>query len=118
MTAAADMPLRGVIIDPRDNEGGLFDAAIGEADLLLNAGEIGVQRGRGPGVTQRHVAREGDVLGGTALRVLVNGRTAAGAESSPARCSVTAAHRLWAAAPMGGAPCKPCCWSATPAPCG
>lgn len=72
--------LKGLVVDLRGNEGGLLDGAIRVADLLLDKGVIGAQHGRTATDVERHEARRGDVAGGVPLAVLVDGRTAAGAE--------------------------------------
>jgi carboxyl-terminal processing protease len=72
-------PLRGLVLDLRDNPGGALDEAVRVAELWLDGGEIVTTRGRREGDTQHYVASAG---GDTALPlvVLVNRGSASAAE--------------------------------------
>jgi carboxyl-terminal processing protease len=72
--------LRGVVIDLRNNPGGLLDQAIEVADVFLDGGEVVSTRGRDPGDQQRYNARRGDDLPGIPVVVLINGASASAAE--------------------------------------
>ncbi|GIK78916.1 MAG: hypothetical protein BroJett024_00210 [Alphaproteobacteria bacterium] len=72
--------LKGYVVDLRDNAGGLLDSIVASADLFLDRGEIVSVRERNNAAVQRYVARPGDLTGGKPLLLLVNGRTASGAE--------------------------------------
>jgi carboxyl-terminal processing protease len=72
--------LKGLVLDLRNNPGGLLDQAVGVADLFLNGGEIVSQRGRDPHDIERYNARPGVKLGGLPLVVLINSGTASAAE--------------------------------------
>jgi len=72
--------LKGLIIDLRDNPGGLLDQAVGVADLFLEGGEIVSQRGRDPRDVERYNARSGDITGGLPIVVLINSGSASAAE--------------------------------------
>ncbi len=72
--------MKGVIIDLRDNPGGLLDQAIGVSDLFLEGGEIVSQRGRDARDVERYNARPGDITGGMPLVVLINSGSASAAE--------------------------------------
>jgi carboxyl-terminal processing protease len=73
-------PLRGVVLDLRDNPGGLLDAAVDVADLFLDDGLIVSARGRSREARFNELARPGDVLNGASIAMLVNGRSASAAE--------------------------------------
>jgi carboxyl-terminal processing protease len=72
--------LRGVVIDLRNNPGGLLDQAIEVSDAFLDGGEVVSTRGRQPGDQQRYNARRGDDLAGVPIVVLINGASASAAE--------------------------------------
>jgi carboxyl-terminal processing protease len=73
-------PMRGLVLDLRNNPGGLLDQAIGVADLFLTDGEILSTRGRHPDSSQEYEASGEDILEGLPMVVLVNGESASAAE--------------------------------------
>jgi len=72
--------LQGIILDLRNNPGGLLDQAIAVSDIFLDQGEIVSTRGRRPDSTQRFNARPGDLAQGLPLIVLINGGSASASE--------------------------------------
>jgi carboxyl-terminal processing protease len=72
--------LRGVVVDLRNNPGGLLDQAIEVSDAFLEGGEVVSTRGRQPGDVQRYNARRGDDMAGVPVVVLINGASASAAE--------------------------------------
>ncbi len=72
--------LRGLVLDLRNNPGGLLNQAVRVADLFLDSGRIVSTEGRHPGSFQRYDARRGDILEGRPIVVLVNGRSASSSE--------------------------------------
>lgn len=72
--------LTGLILDLRNNPGGLLDEAISVSDIFLDGGEVVSTRGRDPRDTQRYNAQRGDETNGAPLVVLVNGGSASAAE--------------------------------------
>lgn len=72
--------LRGVVLDLRNNGGGLLDAAIAVSDAFLERGEIVSQRGRRPDNIQRYNATAGDLLNGLPIAVLINYGSASASE--------------------------------------
>ncbi len=72
--------LQGVVLDLRNNPGGLLDQAIGVSDLFLEKGEIVSTRSRRPEDTQRFNARPGDVISDLPMVVLINGGSASASE--------------------------------------
>jgi carboxyl-terminal processing protease len=73
-------PLKGAVLDLRNNPGGLLTAAVSVSDDLLDAGVIVTTRGRLPDANLRFAAHPGDLLDGAPLVVLVNNGTASAAE--------------------------------------
>ncbi len=72
--------LRGVVLDLRNNPGGLLDQAIFVSDAFLDQGEIVSTRGRRSGDTQRYGARSGQILAGVPVVVLINEGSASASE--------------------------------------
>ncbi len=72
--------LAGLIIDLRNNPGGILDAAVEVADLFLDDGIIVSAEGRTPESRFRHDAQAGDIMDGGAIVVLVNGGSASASE--------------------------------------
>ena len=71
---------RSVVLDMRDNPGGILDQAIGMTNLFLREGqEVASVRGRG-GMAEVHVARERPVAPDIPVVVLTDGGTASAAE--------------------------------------
>lgn len=72
--------LQGVIVDLRNNPGGLLDQAVGVSDVFLEKGEIVSTRSKKPEETSRYNARNGDLTDGLPLVVLINGGSASASE--------------------------------------
>ena len=72
--------LQGVVIDLRNNPGGLLDQAVSVSDAFLEKGEIVSTRGRGSRGGQRFNARAGDIAEGLPVVVLINGGSASASE--------------------------------------
>ena len=72
--------LHGIVLDLRNNPGGLLDQAVGVSDDFLNQGEIVSTRARHPEDSQRWNAKPGDITGGLPLVVLTNGGSASASE--------------------------------------
>jgi carboxyl-terminal processing protease len=72
--------LTGLIIDLRNNPGGILDAAIDVSDLFLDSGVIVSADGRTPESKFTRNARYGDILDGASIVVLVNGGSASASE--------------------------------------
>jgi carboxyl-terminal processing protease len=77
---AKDPNMKGLILDLRNNPGGLLDQAVGVASLFLNGGEVVSQRGRDPQDIERYDAKNHDVLNGLPMVVLINSGTASASE--------------------------------------
>jgi carboxyl-terminal processing protease len=72
--------LRGLVLDLRNNPGGVLDAAVDVSDEFLEEGVIVTASGRGREANFRHEARPGDTLGGAPVVVIVNGGSASASE--------------------------------------
>ena len=72
--------LQGVVLDLRNNPGGLLDQAVAIADAFLDKGEIVSTRSRRAEDTQRFNARPGDLAEGVPMVVLINGGSASASE--------------------------------------
>src|SRR5438067_196108 len=72
--------LSGVILDLRNNPGGLLDQAVAVSDAFLDKGEIVSTRGRRSEDAQRYNARSGDIATGLPLAILINGGSASASE--------------------------------------
>lgn len=78
--AKKDNQLSGIILDMRNNPGGLLDQAISVSDLFLDKGEIVSTRGRHAQDTERDNATPGDITNGLPIVVLINGGSASASE--------------------------------------
>ncbi len=72
--------MRGLVLDLRNDPGGLLDQAVAVADAFIDKGEIVSTRGRRPDSIQRFNARPGDILNGLPMVVLINGGSASASE--------------------------------------
>ncbi|MFC7048255.1 S41 family peptidase [Emcibacter nanhaiensis] len=72
--------MQGVVLDLRNNPGGLLDQAIAVSDAFLDRGEVVSTRTRNDRSVQRYNARKGDLIGGKSLVVLINGGSASASE--------------------------------------
>lgn len=72
--------LRGVVLDLRNNPGGVLDAAVDIADAFLDRGLIVRGTGRIREARFTHYATPGDILSGVELAVLINGGSASASE--------------------------------------
>ncbi|HTZ35076.1 MAG TPA: S41 family peptidase, partial [Stellaceae bacterium] len=72
--------LAGVVLDLRNNPGGLLDQAVAVSDAFLDKGEIVSTRGRRADDAQRYNAHPGDITGGLPMVVLINSGSASASE--------------------------------------
>ena len=72
--------LDGLILDLRNNPGGVLDAAVDVSDLFLDAGVIVTADGRSSDARFARSAHRGDLLDGAQLIVLVNNGSASASE--------------------------------------
>jgi carboxyl-terminal processing protease len=72
--------LKGVVLDLRNNPGGLLDQAIDVSDAFLDHGEIVSTRSRKPEDSRRFSAKSGDIANGLPMVVLINEGSASASE--------------------------------------
>lgn len=72
--------LNGLVLDLRNNPGGVLDSAVDVADLFLDAGIIVTAEGRTAEARFERTAHRGDILDGAGLIVLVNSGSASASE--------------------------------------
>ena len=80
MKKKAGDKFKGVILDLRNNPGGLLDQAVAVSDAFLDRGEIVSTRPRNKENHQRFNAKPGDLADGKPLIVLINGGSASASE--------------------------------------
>ena len=73
-------PLKGLVLDLRNNPGGVLEAAVAVADAFLDSGLIVSAKGRTPESRFEMRATPGDEMNGAPIVVLVNGGSASAAE--------------------------------------
>ena len=82
-TQNKDAPPKGIILDLRNNPGGLVDQAVYVSDAFLKEGAVVLTRGRTDSESTRYDAKPDDLdakLAGVPLVVLINGGSASAAE--------------------------------------
>jgi len=72
--------LKGLVLDLRNNPGGVLEAAVSVSDAFLDSGIIVSAKGRTPESKFQMDATPGDALNGAPIVVLVNGGSASAAE--------------------------------------
>ncbi len=72
--------VNGIVLDLRNNPGGLLNQAIMVSDAFLEEGEIVSTRGRNPADGDRFNATAGDLADGKPMVVLINGGSASASE--------------------------------------
>jgi carboxyl-terminal processing protease len=72
--------LKGLILDLRNNPGGLLEEAVTVSEAFLARGEIVSTRGRSAEEDQRRAAHGGDLTRGKPVVVLINGGSASASE--------------------------------------
>ncbi|CAD7838958.1 MAG: Carboxyl-terminal protease (EC 3.4.21.102) [Olavius algarvensis Gamma 3 endosymbiont] len=72
--------LKGMVLDLRNNPGGVLNDAVGVSDAFINDGLIVYTEGRLDDSSHRYLATPGDSLNGAPLVVLINGGSASASE--------------------------------------
>ena len=72
--------LKGLVLNLRNNPGGLLDQAIAVSDAFLDKGEIVSTRGRTSDSIKRFNAHDGDMINGLPIVVLINSGSASASE--------------------------------------
>jgi carboxyl-terminal processing protease len=78
--AETDGNLSGIVLDLRNNPGGLLNEAIRVSDAFLEEGEIVSTRGRDDSDIQHAYARAGDITRGLPIVILINSGSASASE--------------------------------------
>ncbi len=73
-------PLKGIVLDLRNNPGGILSAAVSVADAFIEKGLIVYTEGRVEDSQLRFTAKPDDLLSGASMVVLVNGGSASASE--------------------------------------
>jgi carboxyl-terminal processing protease len=73
-------PLKGLVLDLRNNPGGVLEAAVSVSDTFLDSGVIVTAKGRTPESKFEMDATPGDALNGAPIVILINGGSASAAE--------------------------------------
>lgn len=80
LTEEIGKDITGVILDLRNNPGGLLNQAVAVSDAFLERGEIVSTRGRKKRGQQKFNATKGDISNGLPIVVLINGGSASASE--------------------------------------
>ena len=80
LRAQAGGNLHGIVLDLRNNPGGLLDQAIAVSDDFIDQGEIVSTRARNPADSNRWDAKGGDITNGLPVVLLINGGSASASE--------------------------------------
>ena len=72
--------LKGMVLDLRNNPGGVLNGAVGVSDAFIDNGLIVYTEGRIDDSSHRYIATPGDSLNGAPLVVLINGGSASASE--------------------------------------
>ena len=72
--------MKGLVLDLRNNPGGLLEQAVAVSNAFLHQGEIVSTRGRSEDDAHRFNAEEGDLIEGLPIVVLINGGSASASE--------------------------------------
>jgi carboxyl-terminal processing protease len=78
--ALAEGNLKGVVLDLRNNPGGVLGASVDMAGALLDGGLVVYTEGRHPQAAERFAASPGDMLDDLPIVVLINGGSASASE--------------------------------------
>jgi len=80
LTEKASGDIKGMILDLRNNPGGVLSGAVGVSDAFLETGLIVYTDGRETDSKLRYDSTAGDILNGMPLVILVNGGSASASE--------------------------------------
>lgn len=80
LKSESDGKLHGLVLDLRNNPGGVLSAAVGVSDAFLEDGMIVYTDGREEDSKLRYTASGGDILDGAPVVILVNGGSASASE--------------------------------------
>lgn len=89
-----DAGVKGIVLDLRNNPGGLLEAAVNVSSLWLSTGTNVLQERRGSTVTQNYTAVGSDILRGIPTVVLINEGSASASEITAGALHDNKAARL------------------------
>lgn len=72
--------LKGIVLDLRNNPGGVLTASVDVVDAFLDEAKVVYTEGRIPDSDEEFYAKDGDVLNGAPIVVLMNGGSASASE--------------------------------------
>jgi carboxyl-terminal processing protease len=75
-----DAPLKGLVLDLRNNPGGVLRASVDVSDLFMDGGAVVYTEGRLPNSEMHYNATQGDQTKGIPLVILINGGSASASE--------------------------------------
>jgi carboxyl-terminal processing protease len=75
-----EQDLKGVVLDLRNNPGGVLGASVDVAGLFMRGGQVVYTEGRLPNAAQSYDASKDDVTNGVPMVVLINGGSASASE--------------------------------------
>ena len=75
-----ESPLQGLVLDLRNNPGGLMPISVEVADTLIDQGLLLYTEGRLPEANKQYYATYGDLTNGAPIAVLINGGSASASE--------------------------------------
>lgn len=73
-------PLEGLVLDLRNNPGGLMPISVEVADTMIDQGLLLYTEGRTPDANKQYYATYGDLTNGAPIAVLINGGSASASE--------------------------------------
>jgi carboxyl-terminal processing protease len=73
-------PLQGLVLDLRNNPGGLMPISVEVADAVIDQGLLLYTEGRLPDANKQYYATYGDLTNGAPIAVLINGGSASASE--------------------------------------
>ncbi|WOJ92579.1 S41 family peptidase [Congregibacter variabilis] len=76
----AEQPLKGLVLDLRNNPGGVLGASVDVAGLFMESGNVVYTEGRLNNAAQNYAAAAGDITEGAPLIVLINRGSASASE--------------------------------------
>ena len=79
-TKKAKKPIKGIVLDVRNNPGGLLDQAVAVTELFLDQGEVVSTRARDENDTMRYLAKGKDITEGMPIVVLINSGSASASD--------------------------------------
>jgi C-terminal peptidase prc len=103
--------LKGLVLDLRNNPGGVLNGAVAVSDAFLEKGLIVYTEGRVSDSQLKFSATPGDILNGAPMVVLVNRAPRPPPKSSPVHCRTISGPSSWAPRHSARARFKPSCRS-------